>query len=538
MKKLLLIPALLFSLVAAAQTTQGVLPQVAISEIMFNPPETNVDSLEYLEITNFGSSPINLNGWKLTPPGVDFTFPNVTINPGQYIVIATDSLAFLNFYGFSAYDYAQALNNSPGDTLRLFDNNNTLIDFVPYRSNSAPWPQGPPSPNGGGPSIEFCDFLLDNAVGSNWAIATTPTGNQQIGGLQAYGTPGQGCAATSPPVVASVVATGPTTVTVLFSEAVNTTAENVANYTGIGQINSATRNVPQTLVTLTLAQPLANGIEYTITVNGVEDLAGTAMAQPQSFSFIFNNTIADIQITEIMYDNPNSDDYEFIEIYNRGSVPAYVGGYTFSTGIDFTFPSDTIAPGGYLYLSAFPSFADLFFGFDSYQYTGNLSNTGEKLQIENTVGNVIDSLTYSNAAPWPTAPAGDGPSLTLCNATSDNSQAGSWSAAVEYIGNSGVDAVYANIDLVSCFVGLTETAQSNGITLAPNPVDGEFIIYNTGTKAYNVQIFDAMGRVVLSGNAAMGANNFSATTLSAGLYIARLNEVNSNSTLTIKFLKK
>lgn len=537
MKKLLLIPALLFSLMAAAQTTQGALPQIAISEIMFNPPETNTDTLEYLEITNFGNSAVNLNGWKLTPPGVDFTFPNVTINPGQYIVIATDSVAFLNFYGVTAYDYAQALNNSPGDTLRLYDNNNTLIDFVPYRSNSAPWPQGPPSPNGGGPSIEFCNFLLDNAVGSNWTIATTPTGNQQIGGLQVYGTPGQGCAATAPPVVASVVATGPTTVTVLFSEAVSNTAENVANYTGIGQINSATRNVPQTLVTLTLAQPLANGVQYTLTVDGVEDLAGNAMAQPQSFNFIFNNTIADIQITEIMYDSPNPD-YEFIEIYNRGTVPAYVGGYKFTTGINFTFPSDTIAPGGFLYLSGFPSSADLFFGFDSYQYTGALSNTGEKLQIENTVGDVIDSLTYSSGGLWPITPAGEGPSLTLCNPSADNSQAASWSAAVEYIGNSGVDAIYANINLVSCFVGLEETAQSNGITLAPNPVDGEFIIYNTGTKAYNVQIFDAMGRLVLSGNAAMGASNFSAMALSTGLYVARLNEMNSNSAFSIKFLKK
>ncbi|UPT67544.1 MAG: lamin tail domain-containing protein [Sphingobacteriales bacterium JAD_PAG50586_3] len=537
MKRYLLLLSLLLSLGAFGQTPQGSLPQVAISEIMFNPPEANTDTLEYLEITNYGGSTINLNGWTLQT-GVEFTFPNITIAPGQYIVVATDSAAFLSFYGFAAYDYAQALNNSGGDTLRLYDSFNNLIDFVPYRSNSAPWPQGTPSPNGGGPSIEFCDFQTDNSIGSNWSIATTPTGNQQINGLQVYGTPGAGCAATSPPVVATVTATSPTTVTVLFNEAVNTTAENVANYTGLGQINTATRDVPQTTITLTLAQPLANGVQYTLTIANVEDLLNTAMAQPQSFNFIYNNTIADLQITEIMYDNPSSDDYEFIELYNRGSSAAYIGGYKFTSGVTFTFPPDTIAPGGFLYISAFPSTADNFFSFDSYQYTGNLANTGEKLQIVNTVGDVIDSLTYSNVAPWPLGAAGDGASITLCNSTSDNSNPANWAAAVEYIGNIGVAGAYANINLVSCTVGLTEDAKENGIVLAPNPVEGELVIYNTGNKAYTLQVFDAMGRMVISGNAAMGANTFNTDALSAGLYIVRMADTASNSLVTLKFLKK
>jgi hypothetical protein len=536
MKKYLLLLSLILTFGAIGQSTQG-FPPIAISEIMFNPPEAGTDTLEYVEITNYGGGTVNLNGWKLAT-GIDFTFPNITIGPGQYICVATDSAAFLAVYGFSAYDYAQALNNSGGDTLRLYDSFNNLIDYVPYRSASAPWPQGPPSPNGGGPSIEFCDFQTDNSIGSNWAISTTPTGNQLINGLQIYGTPGAGCAATSPPIVASVTATSPTTVTVLFNEAVNTTAENVANYTGLGQINTATRDVPQTTVTLTLAQPLANGIEYTLTIANVEDLANTAMVQPQSFSFIFNNTIANLQITEIMYDNPSSDDYEFIELYNRGNTPAYVGGYTFTSGVTYTFPSDTIAPGEFMYLSFDPSTADNFFSFNSDQFGGNLSNTGEHLQIENTEGDVIDSLTYSNVAPWPLGAAGDGASITLCDAASDNSNPASWSAAIEYIGNIGVSGTYANINLVSCTVGLTEDAKDNGITLAPNPVEGELVIYNTGNKAYTLQIFDAMGRLVMSGNAAMGVNNFNTDALSTGLYIVRLNDSASNSSLALKFLKK
>lgn len=535
MKRFLLAVAVLASLVSFGQTVQG-LPQVAISEIMYNPPESGNDSLEYLEITNYGGSAINLNGWKLTT-GVVFTFPNISIAPGQYIVVCADSGAFLDFYGFSAYDFQNALNNTPGDTLRLFDANQNLIDFVAYRT-AAPWPQGPPSPAGGGPSIEFCNFNLDNADGANWAIATTQTGTGQVGGVTVYGTPGQGCASSSPPIVASAVATSPTTVEVQFSEAVNTTAENVANYTGLGTVTTAVRSVGQDLVTLTLAAPLTNGIVYTLTIADVEDLAGTAMAQPQSFSFIYNNSIADVQITEINYDNPGSDDYEFIELYNRGNTAVALGGYTFTGGITYTFPPTNLAAGGYLYLSANPSMADNFYGFNSDQYTGTLSNTGEHLQIENTVGDVIDSLTYAITAPWPTGAAGDGPSITLCNSTADNSDGSNWSEAVEYIGNIGVTGAYANINLVSCTVGLTETAKENGIILAPNPVEGELVIYNTGNKNYNAQFYDVTGRQVLSGNIAMGATNFNATTLAPGMYIARLTETATNSTLTIKFLKK
>lgn len=535
MKKLLLIAALLGTLVSSAQTVQG-LPLVAISEIMYNPPETGTDSLEYLEITNYGPSNISLNGWQLTT-GVIFTFPNINIAPGEYIVVCSDSLAFLNFYGFSAYDFSNALNNNPGDTIRLFDSFANLIDIVAYRA-TAPWPVGPPSPAGGGPSIEFCEFALDNSDGANWAIATTPTGNSQINGLTVYGTPGAGCAATSPPLVASATATGPTTVTVQFSEGVNTTAENVANYTGLGTVTTATRSNNFDVVTLTLAAPLANGVPYTLTVANVQDLSGTPMAQPQSFPILFNNTIADIQITEINYDNPGSDDYEFIELYNRGSSPAYIGGYTFTSGVVFTFPADTIAPGGYVYLSVNSSIADAFYGFDSYQYTNSLLNTGEKLQIENTVGDVIDSLTYSSVAPWPVGAAGDGPSITLCDASADNADPANWSLAIEYIGNIGTTGAYANIDLVSCTVGLHEDAQANGIILAPNPVESELIIYNTGTKTYNAQFYDVTGRQVLSGNIAMGTTNFNTDVLAPGMYIARLVETTTNSILTIKFLKK
>lgn len=195
MKKYLLLLFVVVSGVAMAQTTQGALPQVAISEIMFNPPETGTDSLEYIEIHNFGTTVVDLTGWQFTK-GILYTFAGGTLQPDGYLVLCVDSAAFLNFYGFTASEYTQALNNTPGDTLELRDSFSNLIDFVAYR-NSAPWPVGPPSPAGEGPSIEFCDFAQDNAAGAEWAIATNAIGGI-VNGFQVYGTPGTGCDAVQP----------------------------------------------------------------------------------------------------------------------------------------------------------------------------------------------------------------------------------------------------------------------------------------------------------------------------------------------------
>jgi hypothetical protein len=58
----------------------------------------------------------------------------------------------------------------------------------------------------------------------------------------------------------------------------------------------------------------------------------------------------EIVINEIMYHpiSENSDD-EYLELYNRGGVAVNLGGWRFTDGISFRFPSNTmIAAGGYL----------------------------------------------------------------------------------------------------------------------------------------------------------------------------------------------
>jgi len=61
---------------------------VLMNEIMYHPISEN--SLEeYIELFNAGTNPVNLAGWRFVT-GVRFTFPEVTIAPGAFLVVAAN----------------------------------------------------------------------------------------------------------------------------------------------------------------------------------------------------------------------------------------------------------------------------------------------------------------------------------------------------------------------------------------------------------------------------------------------------------------
>ena len=64
-----------------------------------------------------------------------------------------------------------------------------------------------------------------------------------------------------------------------------------------------------------------------------------------------------VVFNEVMY-NPVQDDasHEWIELHNQMSVDMDVSGWQLADGVDYTFPADTILPGGgYLVVAAAPN---------------------------------------------------------------------------------------------------------------------------------------------------------------------------------------
>ena len=163
------------------------IPQLVITEIMYNPPESGTDSLEFIEVYNHDNIAVDLTGYYFSD-GVTFHFPSMTLNPGEYFVVAVDSLIFLDFFGVTAYEFAGGLSNS-GELITIRNSFGMLIDSVMY-DDQAPWPT---EPDGLGPSLRFCDPGLDNSIADFWGVSI------EFAGLNANGdtiwaSPGAGCA--------------------------------------------------------------------------------------------------------------------------------------------------------------------------------------------------------------------------------------------------------------------------------------------------------------------------------------------------------
>lgn len=159
---------------------------IVITEIMYNPPESGIDSLEYIEIYNTTSSDISLAGYIISDQD-DYSFPSdAFIAAHGYVVIAKDSLALKRNFGFSnAYNLNfDGLRNS-GEKITLKDNNGTIIDEVTF-DDTSPWPT---EPDGNGPSLVLCDVSSDNNNGINWTISNSDAG-VLINNKQLLGSPG------------------------------------------------------------------------------------------------------------------------------------------------------------------------------------------------------------------------------------------------------------------------------------------------------------------------------------------------------------
>jgi len=105
-----------------------------ITEIMYHPQsqaEPNDPNEEFIELTNIGAETINLNLVKFTN-GIDFTFPDLELSPGEYLVVVQDRDAFEARYGTEiniAGQYSGRLANG-GERIRLEDAvGQTILDF-------------------------------------------------------------------------------------------------------------------------------------------------------------------------------------------------------------------------------------------------------------------------------------------------------------------------------------------------------------------------------------------------------------------------
>jgi hypothetical protein len=146
-----------------------------------------------------------------------------------------------------------------------------------------------------------------------------------------------------------------------------------------------------------------------------------------------------LRITELMYHpaEPGDPSQEFIELKNIGTTTLNLNLVKFTDGIYFTFPNTTLAAGGYVLVVEDINAFNAQYGSGKNiagQYTGNLSNAGEHIRLEDAIGRTILDFNYVDS--WQDSTDGEGFSLNIFDAGTDannwNKQE-SW-AASKYAG--------------------------------------------------------------------------------------------------------
>jgi hypothetical protein len=114
-----------------------------ITEIHYNPlPNASVEGsqLEFIELKNVGNQTINLTGLAFTT-GVQYTFEGKLLEPGKFVVLASNQVAFNAHYGFLPDgQYVGNLNNG-GELVVLANSLGVELISLTY-AETEPWPIG------------------------------------------------------------------------------------------------------------------------------------------------------------------------------------------------------------------------------------------------------------------------------------------------------------------------------------------------------------------------------------------------------------
>jgi hypothetical protein len=136
-------------------------------------------------------------------------------------------------------------------------------------------------------------------------------------------------------------------------------------------------------------------------------------------------SVGDLIISELNYHPADADNFEFAEVYNASSNLLDLTGVRISDGIDFTFPNSfKMSPGTFaVAVRSLPDFAARYqtpsspYYYSNIvvagQYTGKLSDSGERVALLASNSIVLAEVTYSDSGAWPGRADGNGSSLEL-----------------------------------------------------------------------------------------------------------------------------
>jgi len=437
-----------------------------ISEIMYHPvSQTNGSDLEFIELFNTEPVDYDISGYRLSGE-INYTFPKGTkLTSRSFLVVAKDPEAMQTYYGLSTVSgpFINKLSNG-GGTVRLVNNLGAVLWEVDY-SDDPPWPAEADGAGhslilarpdfgennvkawtasdeiGGNPGeIDYADHDLIYGVLINEILAI-PAGGQtafiefynyspSVVDISGY------FLTDNPDELDFKIPPGSTISPTGFLSFESTSWSPNLGLSPTGGVVYLFNSITNRVISAVKYKTQEIGISIGRNQEGSANFIALDSSTPNSYN---SKLLArDIVINEIMY-NPvfPGTDLEYVEIYNRSTSSVDVSDWQFTDGIDFVFPAYTvIPPSGFLVVAnnrdlLISCYANLNRTNTFGNYSGKLSNSGERIRLVNYYGVIIDEVTYDDNGAWGKWTDGGGSSLELKDTHSDNSLAANWSGSDE-----------------------------------------------------------------------------------------------------------
>ncbi len=413
---LILAPGLLGHVLALRETAgaspaQDFSPQAAtliINEYLADPPAAGGDANgdgaisatndEFVEIVNSGASALNVGGFTISDATqVRFTFPAGKMIPaGEAAVIfgggtPTGSFgnASANGLVFTALSGGLSLNNT-GDTITIKDNTSVVVDTLTFTSVQGNADQS---------------ITRSPDVTGGFVNHSTATGSG--GALFSPGAKADGSTFTPPnPLISSispaVTIAGSGNVPLMVAGS-NFQMASMVVVDG-SPISTSFQNA--NLLNATVPPPVTNspGAHSVIVENpgpvGSNSKTFTVLAGLGINEYLANGSAGDANGDGAI----SATQDEFVEIINRTSSAANVGGFTISDAdsVRFTFPAGTIIPANevaVIFGGGTPTgdFGNARANGLVFTATLSLNNTGDTISLKDSGSIVVESITYGSS---------------------------------------------------------------------------------------------------------------------------------------------
>ncbi len=281
-------------------------------------------------------------------------------------------------------------------------------------------------------------------------------------------------------------------------------------YSAISISNSSddTEKLPDGKNNLFVNPLFTNPVNFDFSLQSGSTLIGTATDGNMGASIKLPDLPLTAMISDIAYyTDPTVEDIEFIGLYNPGESAITLDSCAFVSGVTFSFPIGTlIGPKEKLFVTSNASSA--FWNGKNIKViqweSGRLADEGEKIQLVNKFGKVIDQVIYNNKSPWPVL-LNTQQVIALKGYDVDNHFGENW-----------------KLVSVGDIVGVHAISAEPSISVYPNPSSSKIKVSVLGDSNALIQVISPMGQLVKSVQLdQIGTAEVDISDLKNGVYLIR-----------------